>query len=55
MTVFSRPGKLQGTLPDGQPIAVKRLASSSKQGIREFKSEASLAVKLQHKNLVKLY
>lgn len=44
-----------GTLPDGQAIAVKRLTSSSKQGIREFRSEASLAAKLQHKNLVKLF
>ncbi|KAL2931889.1 putative cysteine-rich receptor-like protein kinase 20, partial [Bienertia sinuspersici] len=44
-----------GTLPDGQAIAVKRLASSSGQGIKEFKSEASLAAKLQHKNLVKVY
>ncbi|XP_074274076.1 putative cysteine-rich receptor-like protein kinase 20 [Silene latifolia] len=44
-----------GTLPDGQAIAVKRLASQSGQGIREFKSEASLVAKLQHKNLVKLF
>ncbi|KAL2931896.1 Cysteine-rich receptor-like protein kinase 10 [Bienertia sinuspersici] len=44
-----------GTLPDGQVIAVKRLGSSSRQGIMEFKSEASLAAKLQHKNLVKVY
>uniref|UniRef100_A0A803LKU4 Uncharacterized protein n=1 Tax=Chenopodium quinoa TaxID=63459 RepID=A0A803LKU4_CHEQI len=44
-----------GTLADGQAIAVKRLASPSGQGIREFKSEACLAAKLQHKNLVKLY
>ncbi|XP_074274077.1 cysteine-rich receptor-like protein kinase 19 [Silene latifolia] len=44
-----------GMLPDGQAIAVKRLASQSGQGIREFKSEACLVAKLQHKNLVKLF
>ncbi|KAL2925725.1 Cysteine-rich receptor-like protein kinase 25 [Bienertia sinuspersici] len=44
-----------GTLPDGQAVAVKRLSNASGQGIREFKTEASLAAKLQHKNLVKVY
>ncbi|KAK9714870.1 hypothetical protein RND81_06G126600 [Saponaria officinalis] len=45
----------KGTLSDGQTVAVKRLSSASRQGIREFKTEACLAAKLQHKNLVKVH
>ncbi|EOA22246.1 hypothetical protein CARUB_v10002832mg [Capsella rubella] len=44
----------KGTFPNGQEVAVKRLAKGSGQGDMEFKNEVSLLTRLQHKNLVKL-
>jgi serine/threonine protein kinase len=45
---------LQGTLPDGTNIAVKRLSNLSKQGKGEFINEVNLLTTVQHRNVIKL-
>ncbi|XP_054783745.1 probable LRR receptor-like serine/threonine-protein kinase At4g29180 [Prosopis cineraria] len=41
-----------GTLQDGREVAVKLLSQTSRQGYREFHSEADLLTVVHHKNLV---
>ncbi|XP_054820033.1 putative leucine-rich repeat receptor-like serine/threonine-protein kinase At2g19230 isoform X2 [Prosopis cineraria] len=43
-----------GTLEDGSQVAVKLLSASSKQGYKEFQSEAQLLTVIHHRNLVSL-
>ncbi|KAI5074297.1 hypothetical protein GOP47_0010258 [Adiantum capillus-veneris] len=43
-----------GKLKDGSPVAVKKLSSSSAQGIQEFLNEVDVLSRAHHKNLVSL-
>ncbi|CAL5081401.1 unnamed protein product [Urochloa decumbens] len=44
----------RGRLEDGRDVAVKRLGSGSRQGAREFRNEATLLSRVQHRNVVNL-
>ncbi|KAL6538619.1 hypothetical protein OROGR_012607 [Orobanche gracilis] len=44
----------KGNLANGKDIAVKRLSAASGQGMEEFRNEAVVISKVQHRNLVKI-
>ncbi|KAL5725190.1 hypothetical protein ACHQM5_008360 [Ranunculus cassubicifolius] len=44
----------KGILPDGKPVAVKRLIFSTRQWVDHFFNEVNLISAINHKNLVKL-
>ncbi|XP_068664476.1 calcium/calmodulin-regulated receptor-like kinase 2 isoform X1 [Aristolochia californica] len=44
----------KATMPTGETVAVKVLASNSKQGEKEFQTEVLLLARLHHRNLVNL-
>lgn len=44
----------RGRLEDGREVAVKVLAAGSRQGAREFRNEATLLSRVQHRNVVNL-
>lgn len=41
-------------MKDGREIAVKKLSHSSSQGTKQFKNEAKLLARVQHRNVVNL-
>ncbi|OIT39092.1 PREDICTED: putative receptor-like protein kinase At4g00960 [Nicotiana attenuata] len=44
----------KGILKDGREVAVKKLSHSSRQGTKQFKNEAKLLARVQHRNVVNL-
>ncbi|KAG6541755.1 hypothetical protein Mapa_016767 [Marchantia paleacea] len=45
----------RGVIPaTGEVVAVKKVSSESKQGVREFMAEVSIITQLRHRNIVKL-
>ncbi|GJM98837.1 hypothetical protein PR202_ga15881 [Eleusine coracana subsp. coracana] len=45
----------RGRLEDGREVAVKLLGAGSRQGAKEFRNEATLLSRLQHRNVVNLF
>ena len=45
---------MQGTLPDEQEVAVKRLSQASREGLNQLHNEVQVLAQLQHIKLVRL-
>lgn len=49
-----KAGSFQGTLPDEQEVAVKRLSQTSREGLNQLHNEVQVLAQLQHMKLVRL-